>query len=129
MECIKKNWLCKHMKKVRSSQAASLVLNWVKHSFSLRISLTILTGKKQRQIELQRLQRVWIWTFRLLVHQINPLWQVFKLKQNFKKNKVVIGKIPFFMIGVIGAFCTHRSICLNIRFWYDSFVKNGTPVF
>ena len=27
MECTKLNWLCKHMKKVRSSQAAILVLN------------------------------------------------------------------------------------------------------
>ena len=35
------NWLCKHMKKVRSSQgqAAILVLNCVKHSFSLWVSL------------------------------------------------------------------------------------------
>ena len=28
------------MKKVRSSQAAILVLNWVKHSFSQKVSLT-----------------------------------------------------------------------------------------
>ena len=34
------NWLCKHMKKVRSSQAAILVLNWVKHSFSQWVSST-----------------------------------------------------------------------------------------
>ena len=32
-------WLCKHMKKVRSSQPAILVPNWIKHSFSLRVSL------------------------------------------------------------------------------------------
>ena len=36
-----------------------------------------------------------------------------------KKNKVVTGKTPFFLIG---PFCTHHSICLNIGFWYDSFV-------
>ena len=29
IECIKLNWLCKHMKKVRRSKAAILVLNWV----------------------------------------------------------------------------------------------------
>ena len=28
------DWFCKHMKKVRSRQAAILVLKWVKHSFS-----------------------------------------------------------------------------------------------
>ena len=31
------------------------------------------------------------------------LYEALKLKQNFRKNKVVIGKIPFF---VIGSFCT-----------------------
>ena len=34
MECIELNWLCKHMKEVRSSQASIFVINWVKHSFS-----------------------------------------------------------------------------------------------
>ena len=38
---------------------------------------------------------------------------VLKLKQNFQKNKVVTGKTPFF---VIGSFCSHHSICLNIGF-------------
>ena len=31
MECIEFNWLCKHTKKIRSSQRAISVLNWVKH--------------------------------------------------------------------------------------------------
>ena len=44
---------------------------------------------------------------------------VLKLKQNFQKNKVVTGKTPFL---VIGLFCTHHSICLNIGFQYGSFV-------
>ena len=39
MEYIERNWLCKHMKKVKSNQEAILVLEWVKHSFSLWISL------------------------------------------------------------------------------------------
>ena len=39
-ECIiKLNWLYKHMKKVRSSQPPILVLNWIKHGFSLWVSL------------------------------------------------------------------------------------------
>ena len=37
MKCIELNWLCKHMKKVRSSQASILVLNWVNHSFPQRV--------------------------------------------------------------------------------------------
>ena len=31
MECIEFNWLCKHIKKIKSSQPAIPVLNWVKH--------------------------------------------------------------------------------------------------
>ena len=34
-------------------------------------SLRILTGKKHPKIKLQRLQKIQIWTFGLLVHQIN----------------------------------------------------------
>ena len=45
--------------------------------------------------------------------------KILKLKQNFQKNKVVTGKTLFF---VIGPFCTHHSICLNIGFCYISFV-------
>ena len=37
------NWLCKHIKKVRSSHPAILVLNWIKHSFSLWVSLKYYT--------------------------------------------------------------------------------------
>ena len=38
MECIERNWLCKHIKKIRSSQPAIPVLNWVKHqSFPVSI--------------------------------------------------------------------------------------------
>ena len=64
--------------------------------------LRILTGKKHRQIKLQRLQKVQIWASGLLVHQINSLEQVLKLQ----KNKLVTGKTPFF---VIGPFCTPQS--------------------
>ena len=41
MEYIGCNWLCKQIKKVRSSQAVILVLNWVKYSFSLWVQLII----------------------------------------------------------------------------------------
>ena len=39
MEFEELNWICKHMKKVRSSQAAILLLNWVKPHLSLWVSL------------------------------------------------------------------------------------------
>ena len=40
-ECIMElNWLWKHIKKVRSSQPAIIVLNWIKYRFSLWVSLT-----------------------------------------------------------------------------------------
>ena len=61
-----------------------------------RTHLRILTGKKQRQIKLQHLQKVGIWISGSLVHQINSLKEVFKLKQNFQKNKVVTVKTPFY---------------------------------
>ena len=38
-----------------------------------RYPLRILTGKKPCQMKLQRLQKVQIWTFGLLVQQINSL--------------------------------------------------------
>ena len=80
---------------------------------SVAATLRILTGKKHRQIKLQRLQKVGIWVFGSLVHRINSLKEVLKLKQNFQKNEVVTGKTPFF---VIGPFRTHHSICLKIVF-------------
>ena len=43
----------------------------------------ILTEKKIGQMKLQHLQKVQIWASALLVHQINFLQEVPKLKQNF----------------------------------------------
>ena len=63
------------------------------------ISLRILTEKNYCQIKLQRLQKVRIWTFGELVHEINSMEEVLKLKQNFQKNKVVTEKTPLFVIG------------------------------
>ena len=46
MECIELNWSCKHRKKVKSSQGGTILLNWVKHSFSLWVSLKSLQSTK-----------------------------------------------------------------------------------
>ena len=72
--------------------------------------LRILTGKKHPQIKLQHFRKVWIWTFGWLVHQINPLYEILELKQNFWKNKVIFGKTPLFLVD---PFCTSHSICLH----------------
>ena len=47
-----------------------------------------------------------------------------RMKQNFQKNKVVTAKTPFF---VIGPFCTHHSICLNMA--SDMAVLYGNDAF
>ena len=86
--------------------------------FTKQLFSRILTGKKLRQIKLQRFQKVQIWVFGLLVQQINSLKEVLT-ETKFSKNKVVTGKTPFFMIG---PFCSHHFICLNIGFWHGSFV-------
>ena len=44
---------------------------------------------------------------------MNSFYEILKLKENFRKNKVVTGKTPFF---VIGPSCTPNSSCLNIGF-------------
>ena len=76
-------------------------------------TLRILTEKKHPKIKLQCLQKIQIWIFRSLVHQIKSFQEVLKPKQIFQKNKAVIGKTPLF---VIGQFCSSHSICLNISF-------------
>ena len=75
--------------------------------------LRILTEKKHPKVKLQRFWRVWIWTFGWLVHQMNSIYEVPKLKQNFRKRKVVTSKTPFFLIR---QFCTPHSICLRFVF-------------
>ena len=52
-----------------------------------------------------------MWTFGWFVHQINSSYEVLKLKQSFRKNKLVTGKTPFF---AIDTFCTPQTICLTL---------------
>ena len=111
---------------VHISRKLKPLKKWLKASVNIAETksyityLRILTGKKARQIKLRRSQKVVIWAFGSLVHQINSLQKAHNLKQDFQKNKVVTGKTPFY---VIGPFCNHHSICLNIGFWYGSFVS------
>ena len=102
--------------------------------------LRILTGKKHPQIKLQRFRKLWIWTFGWLLHQTNFLYEALKLKQNFRKNKVVTGKTRFFVIGPFvlpilfvltlasgrAVLCGHVAfsiLVLSTKKWFSSFVK------
>ena len=49
----------------------------------------------------------------IVIHEVNSLQEVLKLKQNFQINIAVTGKTLFF---VIGPFCTSHSFSLNIGF-------------
>ena len=78
-------------------------------------SLRILTGKKHGQLNFSAYKK----------YRYGHLGQwyikstLLKRFLNWKKSKVLTAKAPFF---VIGPFCAHHSICLNIGLWYDSFV-------
>ena len=61
-------------------------------SVAFKSILKKLTGKKYSKVKLQRFRKVWIWTFGWLIHQTNPVCEDPKLKQNFRKGKVVTGK-------------------------------------
>ena len=61
-------------------------------------NLRIVKGKKPTQIKLQLFRKEWIWTFWWLVHQVNPLYDVLKLENSFKKHKDVTGKTLFSFI-------------------------------
>ena len=65
MEYKEFNWLGKHMKKVRSSQAAVLVLNW--HSFSLRVSLIKEAELKQMLL----IPVIWVISFSTLTSTVS----------------------------------------------------------
>ena len=72
---------------------------------------------KHPKIKLQPLRKIRIWTFGSLIHQINSIYEVLKLEKIFQKNKVATGKTPLF---VIGPFCSHHSVWLNIGFEQSS---------
>ena len=57
------------------------------------LHLRILTEKKHPKVKLQRLQKVEIWTFGSLVHQINSCKRFFNWNKIFKNNRVTRGKM------------------------------------
>ena len=73
--------------------------------------LRILTGNKDPQIKLNPFRKVWIWTFGWLIHQINSLYEILKLRFFFRNTKVVTGKTPFF---TIGPFCNPILFVLTL---------------
>ena len=103
IECIAHNWLCKHMKKVRSRQATILKLNWVKQSFSLRLSLymhgltngkwiltLILVNKHWRSYMSVKLRLLLILNLFLTISStwnlnLKAFWNVLRLQANFSR--------------------------------------------
>ena len=51
MERVELNWLNKFMEKVRNYQTAIIVLNLVKYSFSLRVTLKFKQRSKHKKLE------------------------------------------------------------------------------
>ena len=88
--------------------------------FERKELLRILTGKKHCRIKLHRLEKstnVGVWAVGTLSQLfMRGSWTEAKLS---KKSKAVTGKTQF---SVIGSFCNYHSVCLNIGFWYGSFV-------
>ena len=107
---------------------------WAIYQFtnSVLVVPTKFTRKKHPQIKLQRFQKVWIWTFGWLVHQVNSLYKVLKMKQSFWKSKIVTGKMTFFVSILYSPFyLLTEQFCMEmLRFQSYYFqLKNGTPVF
>ena len=69
--------------------------------------------------------------FGWLIHQINHLYEVFNLKWNFRKNKVVTGKTPFFFIGPFFNIGFWQSSCMEMMRFQSLYfqLKIATPVF
>ena len=82
----------------------------------------VLIGKKHCQIKLQRIQKLWIWSFGSLVHQINSFYEVLKRKQNFRKNKVVTGKTSFFEVHFVLTILFVLKLALDVVVLYGNVV-------
>ena len=76
------------------------------------LELRILTEKNHPQRNLQRLKGM-----NMAIWMVGTSNQIFirglKLKQNFRKNKIVTGITPFFMKS---PFCIPHSVCVNTDF-------------
>ena len=76
------------------------------------LELKILTEKKHPQRNFQRLK-----SMNMAIWMVGTSNQIFirdlKLKQNFRKYKIVTGITPFFMKS---PFCTPHFVCMNIDF-------------
>ena len=103
MECTKLNWLCKHIKMVRNTQAAIVVLKWVKHSFYLWVLLREILKKSLVEI---------IWVDKTKLDESFPN-QHFKIHRYqfppFRRNWINMGMgrsfllkecLPVFCIGI-----------------------------
>ena len=112
----------------KTSDAANLVFQWffllnsVKHKFFpgsiVKVYGEIWVGFYLKDILREKaLSNKYRYLVRWYIK--STFYKRFLNWNKISKNKVVTGKTLFF---VIGPFCTHYSICLNIGLWYVSFV-------
>ena len=69
--------------------------NYNTYNFVHKCYLRILTGKKHREMKLQRLQKVQIWAFGLLVQKSTLYKRFLNWNKIFKKIKQLLAKIRF----------------------------------
>ena len=86
MEYTEHNWLCKHMKKIRSSQPVIPVLNWVKHqSFPVSIVKSLKSKKKQLALTLFYVSlEIWLGNSKKLICIDQSRFYIFSHLQEFK---------------------------------------------
>ena len=109
IECIELNWLCKYMKKVRSSQAAILVLNWVKTQF-FPMSIVNLNMKNSMVILFFLVRK-----YPFCVNSIQKFKRV-SLRQNSVPRLNMQNFIVMFTFSILDLFC---KFCpkTNLAFW------------
>ena len=99
-------------KSLKARNCSHFSLNLLVVLLYIFLELRILTEKNHPQRNLQRLK-----SMNMAIWMVGTSNQIFmrglKLKQNFRKNKIVTGITPFFMKS---PFFTPHSVCINIDF-------------
>ena len=100
-ECTQLTWLCKHMKSVRSSQVAILVLDWVKLNFSLWVSLMYKISEKKIAQQKLLLWNTWaidpekLFTYLSVFRFCYSSGKVWKLFITVYLTSAKLSKLPF----------------------------------
>ena len=110
------NWLWKHIKKVRSSQPAIIVLNWIKYKFSLWVSLT---SNVNKDIEKVFICFVGVFNF-FNVIPISVVQSIFKFVKIFSALTAFVGRFYDWSLHCfIGFNCEdNRKMIWQVSFYY-----------